>query len=636
MGKFLVDVGRHPLSEQWIAQRSGVSDAKRAYSAVERTQWNDRHVSFVNQIISFHTTTPSQCTSLFYLDGRYMLAYDGDVYNSAELRSELEHTGYHFQTDQEAEVIAASYDRWKESMPEKLRGMFAFVILDLKKNRLFAARDRLGKKPLYYRLVNNQLTFSTEIGAIEELPGFSREINHAVLGPYMKLSYIPSPETIFAEIHKLPSGTCMSIDEALSSPAFRSYWNIVSLSHEISNNLITDFQRAKTVLNDALLALIGVMTDHVEFSTFLSGGIDSSLVTAMARRVTGRSFPTFTIGFEDPQLNETDAAKEIARHLGTQHQTVMIDDMTACRLVEEMPAIYGEPYADSSQIATTLVCRKACEKTGVALTGDGGDEVFCGYPYYRWIRQAQIAEPVGKILRTLTALCPPLEKVFPRQVYFVLQNRDSDLKTQLVTQETSDFLDSVLLHEYYSPFVKIERSMKIRDWVYRRQLIDIMNFSGPAQKIECPSSVCGLELRSPLLDHKIVELSQRFPRSFLYGGGKLKYLLKQTAYDYIPKKFLDAPKRGFCVPESRWLQTVLKKRILSYVSKDFLAAQDIFRYDGINSMVRVFGRQDRTFKQSLLAILYVSALVGAPRTFLISPPQKKDTLNFPPPRHGKK
>jgi asparagine synthase (glutamine-hydrolysing) len=517
-----------------------------------------------------------------------VITFNGEIYNFPEIRKELELYGYKFKSKTDTEVVLASYDKWGRSCVKRFTGMFAFLLVDFERNEVFAARDRFGKKPFYYYKKGNDFVFASELKPIINYPGFERKINQKVLGRYMRFGNVSSPDTIFEDTYKLPPGSSMLIKNGETT--IECYWDVIEKGRELSANTIKNFDTAKSLLDTELNSSVKRrMISDVPLGLFLSSGIDSSIVAAIAQKHSDKPIKSFTIGVDSKELNEAHLAKKIAAYIGTEHHEVYVNESMMLDLVDSIPKYYDEPFSDSSQVATMLVSQIAKEEITVALTGDGGDEIFCGYPTYDFVKKAQEYEPAAKFIRPLLST-QRMQKMLPQKVRRVLQNTNINTQSQLILKDEIDFLDSILINHYKVPYFEVEATMGVEDWQFRRMLLDMKTTlpDDMLHKVDRASMKYSLEVRCPLLDHNIAELSFRMPQEYKYMNGEKKHILKQLAYEYIPKELLDSPKRGFSVPIQTWLQSSLKEKLEYYSTKLFLDTQNLFRYEGIRLLKKEF------------------------------------------------
>ena len=526
-------------------------------------------------------------------DKRISVVYNGEIYNYMELREKL--PDYPFRSHCDTEVIIAAYLKWGADCVKYFNGMFAIALYDRESNEVYLMRDRIGKKPLYYWKTEDSLIFASELKPIMTYPGFSRKIRTEVISRYLFQQYINAPDSIFKDVYKVEPGSILRFH--MGEITTWKYWDIKKVYHEQSENPIQSYEEAKELLKESLKKSVKArMIADVPLGSFLSGGYDSSLVTAIAQEHSDTPVKTFSIGFHEEKYNEAKYAKAVAEYLGTAHTELYIDEQEMFHLVESIPKYYDEPFADSSQIATMLVSELARKHVTVALSGDGGDEFFCGYNIYEKVGQAQKLDMVGGMVH---AVCQMpgfkqmrIEERLPFRVRVIAGNREKESKTQFSTGNyivranamVKKTEDSLPVH-YLT-----ESSYGVGNWQIRRMLLDMDTYL-PGDilcKVDRASMKYSLESRCPILDTGVMELSYRIPHQYKYANGDKKHILKDIAYDYIPKELLDRPKVGFAVPLDKWLRGPLKEQLLDYSSYDYLQRQGIFDAAYTSDMIRSY------------------------------------------------
>lgn len=514
-------------------------------------------------------------------DSRLTIVYNGEIYNFQELRKELD-INYPFKSRCDTEVILAAYLSWGiEGMLERINGMFAFCIYDRETDTAYFARDRIGKKPLYYWYEDGNLVFASELKPIMRCPGFDKRINQNVLTRYMFQQCINAPDTIFENVYKLEPGMIMEFCSGELKK--RKYWDVAAVYQEQSKQKTPSYEEAKDELKNILVHSVAQrMIADVPYGTFLSGGYDSSLVTAIAQSISETPIKTFCIGFNEPKFNEAIYAKEVARYLGTDHTEIYLDEEDMLKMVNKIPEYYDEPFADSSQIATMMVSRLARQEVTVALSGDGGDEFFCGYNIYPRVEQAQRLDALGGLVYQVASMSPMkklgLMDKLPFKVKVVAKNRNKLTKTQIGGDSYIDAIRKLLPNMGLNPKYDIEDKYSVKDWKLKRMLLDMDTYL-PGDilcKVDRASMMYSLEARCPILDKEVMEYSFRLPMEYKYHNGNKKRILKDIAYDFIPKELLERPKVGFGVPLDKWLRNPLSERLIEYSRSSFLKNQGFF------------------------------------------------------------
>ena len=544
-------------------------------------------------------------------DGNLIITFNGEIYNFKELRSELEKDGATFKSDCDTEVILYSYAKWGDECFSRFNGMFAIAIWDKNRDALIIARDRMGVKPFYYYYnpAERDFVFASELKPIMKYPYFHKDIDNESLSNYLCYKYVAAPKTIFKNTYKLEPGTYAVLKN--NGLQIHTYWDIAKAKEAASQHLITDFNTAKRELNDILTdAVMKRMVADVPVGTFLSSGIDSALVTAIAQRNTGTPVNTFTIGFNEKERNEADGAKKIAEYLGTHHTELYIGEKEILSMIEGIAHYYDEPFADSSQLPTMLVSKLAADNVTVALSGDGGDELFCGYKMYDLVYIAQKADWIGNFLYHIPGM-NSMKKIFKPELRAFINNRTDDYRTQLFTDVFAERVNGIFKDGESNPKFAKEAQFKYKNWQERRMLLDMVTYL-PDEimcKTDRASMKYSLETRSPLLDYRVVGKSFEIPHKFKYAGVTKrfdkKHILKELVYDYIPKEMLSGPKRGFGVPLAKWLRGPLKDEIKQYSDAEFLKKQGLFDSEGVHNLIKTQEHDNKIIYSSVLWSFYV-------------------------------
>lgn len=537
-------------------------------------------------------------------DGRLHLVYNGEIYNYRELRQELPEYAFHSNCD--TEVILAAYLRWGISCVEHFNGMFAFALYDCSTQELILARDRMGQKPLYFFQNGEELLFASVLAPILKSPGFAGRIRRDVLPRYLFQEYINAPDTILENAWKVEPGCVMTWNVREHTMHSWRYWSIREQYEDNRKSCITDEKEAKDELRLHLqTAVRRRMVADVPLGTFLSGGYDSSLISAIASEQLGSGrLQTFSIGFEEEEYDESPYARAIAGHLGADHEEQIIGESDLFELVGDLPKFFDEPMADSSQIPTMLVSKLAKRKVTVALSGDAGDELFCGYGIYDHVRLAQRLDALGALAHGFGQLPlgrgKRLEELYPFRVRVISANRGRQTKTQFGAGSYTELAKRLVRPdpEKNAPFLpanyETESQYPSENWQITRMLLDLDTYlpGDILMKVDKASMKYSLESRCPFLDPDVIRYSFRLDHSLKYhpvsGGFSKKYLLKQLAYDYIPRELLDRPKKGFSVPLGKWLSGPLREELLHYCSTQYLEAQGLFEPAAVQELVNRF------------------------------------------------
>lgn len=509
--------------------------------------------------------------------GRFVLAYNGEVYNHLELRRELLSGGGTFRGQSDTETIVAAFSKWGVAETVKrCIGMFAMAVWDRDDQSLTLIRDRLGIKPLYYGVNNGCLLFGSELKALRVHPAFDAELNRGAVARFLQHSYVPTPHTIYASFRKLPAGCSLTIPVArkISSntelPSVDVWWDAKSVARNARSGPFTGsreaaVQRLDDVLTDAVRQR---MLSDVPLGAFLSGGIDSSLVCAMMQKQSDRPVRTFTIGFEEAGYNEADHAKRVAEHLGTDHTEYYVTSNVARDVIPRLPEMYDEPFSDSSQIPTFLVSQLARQHVTVALSGDGGDELFGGYNRYfhlrdRWKQVTRI--PCRKLVSKLLALFGHLSSGrwkdrFSYRAKLLGMSSAGSLYQNANLHWQPD--SNVVLNRehagstYWNQDSWLRTENEIEEWMWLDSVTylpdDILT------KVDRASMAVSLEVRVPVIDHRVFELAWSLPFEWKVSGDTGKSILQDVLSRYVPRAMFERPKMGFGVPVGEWLRGPLR------------------------------------------------------------------------------
>ena len=548
-------------------------------SGVEIYPFRDGYaVGFAQRRLSILDLSPLGHKPMHSPDHRISVVFNGEIYNFQELKKEL--SDYPFRSSCDTEVIIAAYLKWGIECIGHLHGMFAIAIFDRESDNVYLVRDRIGKKPLYYWQNGVNLVFASELKPIMKCPGFKGVIRRDILARYLYQQYINAPESIFEDVYKLEPGCILQFH--LGEIKITKYWDVHRVYDRESVHQIQNYAEAKAGLKKHLQkAVADRMIADVPLGVFLSGGYDSSLIAAMAQEHSDKPVKTFSIGFTDAKYNEADYARQIARHLGTDHTEVTITEKQMFDLVESIPRYFDEPFADSSQIPTMLVSEVAREQVTVALSGDGGDEFFCGYNFYEKLAKAQKLEIPGMLAYYLGQIPVRNGKLidrYPRYARFIAENRDPATKVQMASDLYIKAAEHLVAGGQMPCKYPVEETYPIGNWQIRRMLLDMDTYL-PGDilcKVDRASMKYSLEARSPFLDTAVMEYSYKIPQRFKYYHGDKKHILKDIAYDYIPEMYLARPKVGFSVPLDKWLRGPLCSKLLDYSSTSYLLRQNIF------------------------------------------------------------
>jgi asparagine synthase (glutamine-hydrolysing) len=565
---------------------------------LERTQFRGPDYSGLKSI----SLSPNQCLTLghnrlaiidlearsnqpFQYGAHLHIVFNGEIYNYREIKKDLIQRGYAFSTESDTEVICAAYLAHGEECVKFFNGMFAFVIYDEKKRVLFGARDRLGQKPLYYFHKGVQFEFSSQISSIALFhDGLS--ISYESILNYLRWGYIPDPDSIYNEIKKLPAGSSFVFDLTSGKYSENSYWN---LDKEGNHTFSGSYGEAKDVLGDLIHdAVTKRMIADVPLGIFLSGGVDSSLVAAMAAKNNAEKVKTFSVKFNEKGFDESDYALKVASHLGTEHHTIECNYNEGLGLIDDFHLYYDEPFADSSAIPSMLLSKYTRKHVTVALSGDGGDESFLGYHRYNWIR---VAERFYKTPPFLRPLILSGLKNFPHYRTKVISKV---LSSPNVEQAYLNMISSTDLSYIDTPSKNVEITYK--DFLFhdgkniyeRASDFDLKTYlNGDINtKVDRASMAFSLEARSPFLDYRVVEFARSLPTEFKFKKNVQKRILKDLLYDYVPPQYFDRPKSGFTMPFKEWFRNDLREYVLDELSPNGLNSIPSIKVDEVSEMIQ--------------------------------------------------
>ena len=547
-----------------------------------------RSVGLAQRRLSIQDLSPLGHQPMHSKDKRLSVIFNGEIYNFLELREEL--SDYTFLSHCDTEVIIAAYLKWGISCVDKFNGMFAICIYDREDDSVYLVRDRIGKKPMYYELDGEDMYFASELKPLMSRPGFSKKIRQDIVTRYLYQQYINAPDSIFENVYKLEPGSILHYHNGQVKTW--KYWDVKQVYHKMQENPVTDYAQAKAELKELLKKSVASrMISDVPLGAFLSGGYDSSLITAIAQEHSKEPVKTFSIGFHEEKYNEAKYASEVAKHLGTNHTELYISEKEMFDMVDSIPQYYDEPMADSSQIPSMLVAELAKRDVTVVLSGDGGDEFFCGYNVYENVKQAQMLDMLGGMTHGVCNL-PGLKQIgledkLPFRVRVIAGNRNKETKTQFGAGNYVVRANKMVLGDGLPCHYEIESGYQVKDWQIRRMLLDMDTYL-PGDilcKVDRATMKYSLEARCPIMDRDVMEYSFRMAHNIKYENGNKKRILKDIAYDYIPKELLDRPKVGFGVPLDKWLRGPLKNQLVDMIDRDFLVRQGIFDSDYVISMI---------------------------------------------------
>jgi asparagine synthase (glutamine-hydrolysing) len=567
-------------------------------------------VGFAHRRLAILDLSPAGHQPMESPTGRYTLVFNGEIYNHLELRHELESVKkWQWRGHSDTETIVACFEEFGiEETLYKLIGMFAIAVWDHSTRELLLARDRLGEKPLYFGWCGQTFLFGSELKALQAHPAFDQTLDRTAIAQYMRYSYVPAPRSIFEKIQKLPAGyfaviSLMKIGQIKTN----KYWDLAALSESENSEL-----SAEAMIDELHQRIVesvkSQMLSDVPLGAFLSGGVDSSLIVGIMQTISKEPIKTFTIGFEDQAFNEAIFAADVARHIGTEHHELILTAKDTLDVVPKLALMYDEPFADSSQIPTFLVCAMAHEQVTVSLSGDGGDELFAGYSRYphvaaKWQQQLKIP----KMLRSLLAMIGGW--INPHYLNWMLaklsiessgNNAGLKLSKAIAGLKAKDF------KSYYQLFVthfteeqsqKIVLDMKENIGTDKKkncsshpleQMMksDALNYMTDdiLVKVDRASMATSLETRVPLLDVRVVEYAFKMPLIHKYGQGVGKLCLRKILDKYVPRELIERPKKGFGVPLGAWLRGELREWGEALIEPDMLKRDGYLNVDLVTKM----------------------------------------------------
>lgn len=610
------------LNGERVSPETMISSAKR----LERRGpdhagvWVENNVGLGHRRLSIIDLSPAGNQPMSSANGRYVIVYNGEVYNFKEIRAELSAKGHAWRGNNDTEVILAAYAEWGAACLSRFQGMFSFAIWDKQEKTLFAARDRMGVKPFYYSAAPGYFAFASRPGALFRLKKIDKEIDPQGLRLYLESGYFPAPYYIYKGIRKLPPAHFLTIKNGVLE--IKRYWDFCSIPVERAWE-----KRPEGDLLDELDEIIlncvkSRMISDVPLGAFLSGGIDSSLVVAVMRKVSNAPVKTFTIGFKEKECDESAYAQRVAEYLSTDHTCEYISTRDLLDLMPLFSAQYDEPFFDNSAFATMAVSRLARRQVTVSLSGDGGDELFGGYHYYNIIKHLglffKLPAGVRKISSYATGLMPHHKL---KLLSAAMGQRDVAAAFAFSRSIAKDFrgvvpnhieAETFSLRQHFSEGAKHFPANLLPEEAGMR--LDAANVlpEDYLQKVDVASMAFSLESRDPLLDHKLVEWAMRLPVCWKLRDGRNKYLLRQLAYRYVPREILDRPKQGFGMPIDSWLRGPLKNWALERLGNKKSFASLPLDHDAVMRLWHMHESGTRNAHPLIWAILMLLDFCGQP------------------------
>ena len=581
---------------------------------------DDHRVVLGHRRLSIVDLSPAGAQPMVSHDGRYVIAFNGEIYNHVSIRKKLSAEGkaaaFRGTSDTETLLEAIAAYGLKDTL-KMAKGMFAIALYDREERVLFLARDRVGEKPLFYGILKDDINnseydgsfvFGSDLCSIAALDGFTNSVNADIMGDYMRYGYISAPYTVYRGIWELEPGKILKIKSPFDKPEIEGYWSMMETAVSGQKNRFRGSEAEAAAELERLLreSIAGQMVADVPVGAFLSAGIDSSTVVSLMQAQSAQKVRTFTVGMWEEQYNEAPVAKEIAAHLGTDHTEVYITEEDAKGVIPKLVGMFGEPFADSSQIPTYLVSRITREHVTVSLSGDGGDELFCGYnTYYSVDRVWNKVRKIPRALRTpasallgLAAAGSPATTTHAR-LLGAKSIEDMYLRSEigegleLIGQGMKDrapnfgVWDAVQPRRAGETWMDTYPSGLLEDGQHNLMLMDLLMYHPDdiLTKVDRTAMAVSLETRVPMLDRDVVEFAWTLPLSFRQSGGVSKKILRDILYRYVPQELMERPKKGFSIPLHRWLkQKELREWAESLLTPSLLEEQGLFNATNVKKL----------------------------------------------------
>ncbi|WP_353137274.1 asparagine synthase (glutamine-hydrolyzing) [Pseudopedobacter sp.] len=539
-------------------------------------------------IIDLHSTANQP---MFYKD--WVIVFNGEIYNFREIRSELIKLGHVFDTNSDTEVILQSFEEWHTKSINKFIGMFAFLLFNRKTQEVFTVRDRPGVKPLHVYKDDGIIMWASEIKSFLQHPMFVKKIDLSAIKTYLQLGHIPTPFSIYKGVSKQFPGTICKYSIIGKQSVAERYWDVTSFY--LKDNLDISYEEAKSKTLRILESACNYrLVADVPVGVFLSGGYDSTLVTSIIQTNRTDRIKTFTIGVEDEKINEAKFAREIANRLGTDHTEHYIHESDMLALFEGLPYYYDEPFGDSSAIPTMLVSKIARQSVSVALSADGGDEVFGGYNRYDKLRMLKRFRILKNIPLPYSFLINSVvqDRLKAERIISLLKYPNPITLSRVLNNPYSrDEIDDLFLNNLDDYTQNIdEKIFSIKDDLKSMMAMDYTSYllDDILVKVDRATMRFSLEGREPLLDHRLIEFAAGLPDSYKINGSQKKYILKDIVHDFVPKEVMERPKMGFAAPIKKWLRKDLVPLLDEYFSENFLHKQGIFNVPALKQMINDF------------------------------------------------
>lgn len=532
--------------------------------------WMDDHSAWTlgHRRLSILDLSDSGAQPMFSASGRYVISYNGEIYNASFLKNELLSKGFvtAFRGHSDTEILLEAIEAFGLEKTLRLsKGMFALAVYDREKKVLKLARDRAGEKPLYYGMIKRAgqepfFAFASDCALFSCIPGFQGHIDRDALAAFLLYKFVPAPMSIYQGIFKLPAGTILTLKAPFMEPEIKPYWSLIHVAKKGQKHAFTgSYQEAKDTLKRLLTdAIRDQMIADVPVGAFLSGGIDSPLVVSLMQELSAKPVKTFTIGYDDPGINESEFAADIARHLGTDHTELILTEKEMKDLIPELPYYFSEPLSDSSLISTFFVSKLARQKVTVSLSGDAGDELFCGYERY-W-ETGSLWNKINTVPRILRAPAGRLAQIsgLTRHPFFFkasscLTASNVNQIREMIQYRRDIETQYLVIGSHISPLETVDAKLKN---IYAAMQLADMEYYFPDDvlyKLDRAAMAHSLETRIPMLDRDLIEFAWTLPQDYKYKDHVSKRILRDLLYRYVPKSMLERPKQGFYVPIRKWL-----------------------------------------------------------------------------------
>jgi asparagine synthase (glutamine-hydrolysing) len=581
----------------------------------DRGNWLEGNVGLGHARLSILDLTEHGHQPMVSQNGRWIMVFNGEIYNFADIRRELESLEHHFAGTGDSEVILAAFQQWGKEAVRHFIGMFAIALWDKQDKSLTLIRDRLGVKPLYYGWDGTTLWFGSELKALRAFKGWQPEIDRDGLSDYFRFGYINAPRSIYKHVYKLLPGHSLELRDT-GEPLIKPYWSILDIVHfPLSGNEQDLTEQLEALMTDAFKLR---MVSDVPVGVFLSGGIDSSVVTAILQKHFGEQIHTFTIGFNEKKYNEAPHARLVAEHLGTNHTEHILETSEAKAILPKWGELYDEPFADASGIPTYLVSKVASKQVKVVLSADGGDELFSGYTCYTGaLDEARRRDTFGALRRGLMpllddlpweqldslALDLPMSSTLRAQIRNKITRRPLNMRRYLTAPTLGAMYERKLsvwredeLQRLTGQSAVHRTSPDAYPGTFAEQMClwDMHNYlpGDILAKVDRATMAVSIEGREPLIDHRIVEFAFRLPLHLRRGSLGPKHILRKILYKYVPREIVDRPKMGFKIPLQEWLRGDMKHLIDDYLNAKNIKAQGLLDPEMVARTVRKFQRGD--------------------------------------------